>query len=139
MKNLLEGVSVSKEVTESFENPHVSMWLDGEIMCARYAKNLHMTLDVAKSCVGARLFFSKGKSYALLIDMTGIKSVTAEARKYMATVGITWVKAGALITGSPLSRTVGNIFLAIEKPSVPTKLFTDEQKARQWLTQYALV
>jgi hypothetical protein len=136
MKNLLEGVTVSKEIKESFESPHVSMWLDGDIMCARYVKNLKMTLDVAKSCVGARLFFAKGKSYPLLVDMTGIKSVTADARKYMATVGVTWVTAGALITGSSLSKTIGNIFLAIDKPAVPTRLFTDEEKARQWLEQF---
>lgn len=138
MKNTLEEVkvSVSKEIKESFESPYVTMWLDGNLMCARYAKNLHMTLEVAKSVVGARLFFTKGKSYPLLVDMTGIKSVTTEARKYMATVGVTWVTAGALITGSQLSKTIGSIFLAIDKPTVPTKIFTDEQKARLWLEQY---
>lgn len=136
MTPLIETVGTSKELKESLENPYVTMWIDENMICARYAKNLHMTLEIAKSCVGARLFFSKGKSYALLIDMKGIKSVTPEARKYMASVGALMVKAGALITGSPLNRMIGNIFLAFDKPPVPTKLFTDEQKARQWLQQY---
>lgn len=136
MTTLISPFEVSKELKDSLENPYVTMWMDGELICARYVKDLHVTLDIAKSCVGARLFFSKGKSYAMLIDMRGIKSVTTEARKYMATVGSLHVKAGALITGSSLNRTLGNIFLTIDKPPVPTKLFTDEQKARQWLQQY---
>jgi hypothetical protein len=65
--------------------------------------------------------------------MRGIKSTTKEARRYLATIGATLVMAGALITGSPLNRALGNIFLTIDKPSVPTKLFTSETKALEWL------
>ena len=116
--------------------PYVSMWMDGEIICGEYARDLHLSLEVAKTCVEARLFFSKGKMRALLIDMRGIKSTTKPAREYMATIGATLVKACALITGSGFNRTLGNIFLTIDKPAVPTKLFTDEGKAREWLQQY---
>lgn len=136
---LLEGLGVSKELKSSFENPYVTMWMDENLLCARYINDLHMTLEIAKSCVRARLLFSKGESFALLIDMRGIKSVTPDARKYMAGVGAILVKAGAMITGSPLNRTIGNIFLAIDKPPVPSRLFTDEQKARQWLRHYTLI
>jgi len=136
MTTLTQIIEAPKELKDSFQSPYVTMWIDQDILCARYANNLHMTLEVAKACVGSRVFFTKGKSYALLIDMKGIKSVTTEARKYMASVGALHVKAGALITGSQLNRTLGNIFLAIDKPPIPTKLFTDEQKARQWLQQY---
>jgi hypothetical protein len=136
MKTLTSKLEDSKELKNGFENPYVTMWMDEDFLCARYKKALHMTLEIAKSCVGARLFFAAGKSYPLLVDMQGIKSVTTEARKYMASVGAMGVTAGALITGSQISRAIGNIFLAIDKPAVPTKLFTDEQKAREWLQQY---
>ena len=105
-------------------------------MYCKYADNLHVSLDVAKSCVEQRIYFSKGKSYPLLIDIKGIKSITRDAREYLASIGTTHVKAGALITGSPFNRTIGNIFLAIDKPLVPTKLFTSEEKARLWLKEY---
>jgi hypothetical protein len=125
-----------KDQTDNSASNYVTMWMEENILCARYADNLHMTLEIAKSCVGARVFFSKGESYALLIDMKGIKSVTPEARTYMASFGTLMVKAGALITGSALNKTLGNIFLAIDKPPVPTKLFTSEEKAREWLQQF---
>ena len=137
MTTIVQTTQTLKDKTDNSASNYITMWMEENILCARYADNLHMTLEIAKSCVGARVFFSKGQSYALLVDMKGIKSVTPEARKYMASLGTLMVKAGALITGSALNRTIGNIFLAIDKPPVPTKLFTSEEKAREWLQQFA--
>jgi hypothetical protein len=127
-------------ITHQFDTevgaPYITMWMDEDFLCCRYASNLHLSLNVAKSCVESRIFFAKGKSYPLLVDMGGIKSTTREARQYMASIGATLVKGCALITGSAVNRTIGNIFLAIDKPEVPTKLFTSEANARLWLKQY---
>lgn len=112
---------------------YVNLRLEDDIMYCTYANNLHVSLEVAKAVVESRIYFSKGKDYLLLIDMRGIKSSTKEARRYLATIGATLVKAGALITGSPLNRALGNIFLKIEKPLVPAKLFTCKEKAKSWL------
>ena len=121
---------------DRYTTPYISMWKDGEIICGEFMKDIHLSLEVAKSCVDARLFFSGGKMVSLLVDMRGIKSTTKPAREYMATIGTTLVKACALITGSGFNRMLGNIFLVIDKPVVPTKLFTDKGKAREWLQQY---
>lgn len=133
---MIELMTAPQNLKDSFESPYISMWMEENIMCCKYADDLHVSLEVAKSCVEGRIFFSKGKSSVLLIDMRGIKSITRDARDYMASVGAILVIAGALITGSQLNRTIGNIFLTIDKPPVPTKLFTNEQKARQWLKGY---
>lgn len=133
---MIEVLTAPQNLKDSFASPYITMWMEEDIICCKYADDLHVSLEIAKSCVEGRIFFSKGKSSALLIDMRGIKSITKDARKYMASVGATLVTAGALITGSPLNRTIGNIFLTIDKPPVPTKLFTNEQKARQWLKHY---
>jgi hypothetical protein len=121
---------------EKYESQYVTMWVEEGILCAEFSKGLEMTLEIAKSCVEARIFFSKGKSYPLLVDMTEVKSMTWEARKYMASMGSTLVKAGALLTRSLLSRTVGNVFLKIDRPPVPVRLFTSKQNARSWLLQF---
>jgi hypothetical protein len=124
---------IAESINEVMETPYITMWIKDGIMYCKYANGIHVSLDVAKTIVEARIYFSKGKSYQLLIDMRGIKSTTKEARRYLATIGATLVMAGALITGSPLNRALGNIFLTIDKPSVPTKLFTSETKALEWL------
>ena len=121
---------------EKFETPYVTFWMDRGLLCARYADDLHLSLEVAVFVVESRIFFAKGKSYPVLVDMRGIKSTTRAARQHLATIGATLVKAGALITGSTINRTLGNIFLTIDKPAVPVKLFTNEASAREWLRQY---
>lgn len=118
------------------ETPHIQLWMEDEILYCKYAQNLHMNLNVAKFCVEARIFFSKGKSFPLLIDMRGIQSTTSEARQYMATVGATLVTAAALVTGSAFNNALGNVFLKINKPPIPIKLFTDQEKARLWLSKF---
>ena len=134
---MTEPFQVSQSLEEKVNTPYISLWMDEEgFLCCQYAENLHLSLEVAVSIVESRIFFAKGNTYPLLIDMRGIKSTTKKAREYMATIGATLVKAGALITGSALNRTLGNIFLTIDKPLVPTKLFTNEVNARQWLKQY---
>ena len=79
---------------------------------------------------------SKGISYPVLANIKGVKSITKEAREYLAEEGTRLVKAGAIIIGSPLNKMLGNIFLTINNPKVPTKLFTDEKEAKEWLRQY---
>ncbi len=37
---------------------------------------------------------------------------------------------------SPISSMIGNFFIRISKPLVPTKIFTDEAKAKEWLKQF---
>jgi hypothetical protein len=120
-----------------FESPYVTMSLEDGIISCRYVPDLHLTLEIARACVEARIFFTKGKGYPVLVDMRGIASSTGAARKYMATVGAAQVTAGALITGSPVNKAIGNLFLKIDLPPVPTKLFTSEEKARLWLRQFA--
>jgi hypothetical protein len=124
-------------VDKKVVTPYITLWMDDEgFLCARYADGLHLTLETATSIVESRIFFAKGNSYPVLVDMRGIKSTTKKAREYMATMGSTLVIAGALITGSPWNRTLGNLFLTIDKPQVPTRLFTNELNARLWLKQY---
>src|SRR5262245_3159704 len=121
---------------DRYESSYISMWMEDGILCARYADDLHVSLEVAKIVVEARIFFSKGQSYPLWVDMKGIKSTTREARRYLASVGATLVTAAALITGSTVNRTIGNIFLKIDKPPVPIKLFTDGERAMDWVKEY---
>jgi hypothetical protein len=49
---------------------------------------------------------------------------------------VQYVTSAAFLTESALRSLAGNIFLSLEKPLVPTKLFTDEKKALNWLKKY---
>jgi hypothetical protein len=118
------------------ETPHIKLWIEDGILYSRYANNCTMDIEIAKDCVEKRLTLSQGISYPALVDMRGLQSVTKEAREYMAREGAALITAAALITGSELNRMLGNIFLRINRPKVPLKLFTNEKEAKDWLKQF---
>jgi hypothetical protein len=69
--------------------------------------------------------------------MRNLKSFDRAARKYFAgeEAGQT-VRALAIITGSPVSRILGNFYLGINRPQTPCRLFTAEDEALEWLKEY---
>lgn len=80
--------------------------------------------------------FYVDRKFPLLIDARGIKSITRDARNFFTTNGRqTNTLAFAIIIDSSVSKVVGNFFLGINKPAVPTKLFLDESNAVEWLSK----
>lgn len=79
-----------------------------------------------------------GIKFPLLIDSRGIKSMTKDARNQFTTKGReSYTTAFAIIIDSPLSRIIGNFFMGINKPAVPTRLFDNERDAEIWLKKIA--
>src|SRR6266542_1295724 len=112
-----------------FETAYMKIWKQDGILFCSYADKLCIDLAIAEQCVKSRIDFSEGTSYPVLLRLHGINSVTKEARDYLGKEGSHLIKAGAFIIASPLSKILGNIFLKLNKPTVPTKLFTDETLA----------
>lgn len=46
------------------------------------------------------------------------------------------VKAMAIVSASPLSRMVANLFFGFKPPTYPVKFFSNENDAREWIKQY---
>lgn len=80
---------------------------------------------------------SAGEIYPLLVDLREINSIAKEARDHFSMKGRKpGVLAIAMLVKSPVSSIVGNFFLGLNKPTVPTHLFTSETKALQWLEEF---
>jgi len=72
-----------------------------------------------------------------LVDLRDINSITKEARDHFSMRDRKpAVSAIAMLVKSPVSSIIGNFFLGLNKPSVPTHLFTSEVKAVNWLEQF---
>ncbi len=91
-------------------------------------------LDTAKQFLAERLSFAKGKDYAMIFDCTNIKSFNMEAQKFDASdealEGITFM---AVIIKSKIQQLLGNIYMAMQKPKVPTKLFSNKEDCKKWI------
>lgn len=73
----------------------------------------------------------------LLSDISKLKNTTKEARDYIGSDAVApLLKASAVIANSLLSKIIGNLFLKFNKPTYPTKLFSDKQAALLWLETY---
>jgi hypothetical protein len=78
-----------------------------------------------------------GNIAPLFVDVREIRSISKQARDHFSMrnrePGITAI--GMLIK-SPSSKVIGNFFLGLNKPVVPTQLFTSEAKALKWLLTF---
>ncbi len=95
-----------------------------------------MTLEIAMHCVQQRMAAAAGKSYPCLIDMRDVLTATPEARDYFANQGSAGVIAGALLIGSQVTKMLANLFMLVNRPKAPTRMFTDENAAREWLKKF---
>ena len=120
-----------------FKNEYLEMWMEDGIVHAEYATNLIITYEIAKINVSARLEMSDNQTYPLFADVSKAKSMTKEARAYLSTPeAIRGISAGAFLIKTQIEALLVNAWLSLYKPSVPTKLFTEKDKAINWLEQF---
>ncbi len=95
------------------------------------------TLAQAHENMSVEVQLSRGKRRPILVDLTGMKSFDRDARAYYAgEEAAKYQSAIALLIGSPLSRVIGNFFIGFNKSPMPTKLFTSEPEALEWLKEF---
>lgn len=123
-----------------FENEYVEMWIEDGIVYEIFKADLSVTLEVAKKIVADRLKTYGAITYPFFIDIRGLVYGDIAARRYfVGEESICYVSAGAILTNNFISRFAGNVFIKIDKPSIPTRLFTNKKKAILWLEQYKSV
>jgi hypothetical protein len=96
-----------------------------------------ITLPAAKEFIHVlNTEFAEQLPVQILADIAKLKTPEKAARDYWATKEAEQViKSLAILAKSILAKIAGNLFLSINRPSVPTKMFTDEVAALGWLAQ----
>lgn len=120
---------------QQIETPDVFFTIENETLFCSYKQNIVMDLNMAKRIVKDRMEFTKGKSYPILIDFTNLKSATKEARDYMndPNGGLMGLTKGAFLSNNVVTTVFINLYLKINKPTIPAKFFTNKQEAIKWL------
>ncbi|MES2140929.1 MAG: hypothetical protein V4511_14575 [Bacteroidota bacterium] len=96
-------------------------------------------LSIAQKLTEYRVKFQKGKKYPLLSDIKTIKKSTKAARDFMASEeGCEGVIAAAVLIDSPIGSVIINFFIRVSKPLRLTKIFTNEEDAKEWLSQFVM-
>lgn len=110
------------------------IWLEKGILFTEYPVGYNMTLALAKEGVRERLRVSGGITRPLVADVRNLKYVDSEALKYLASEeAVQFVSAIAIIKETPIQNLFANFYLKLNKPRVPTRLFSTKDKALRWV------
>lgn len=118
------------------ENDLIIFEISDGIMIGTFKTEL-VDLSIAKKITDYRLDLQKEVSYPLISNITHVKNSTKEARDFLASEeGCKGVVAAAILIDSVVGSMIGNFFVRISKPLVPTRLFTNEDEAKKWHSRY---
>jgi hypothetical protein len=114
-------------------------WLEDGI-CKTFVKpNSEIVLEDAKENTEMVKKICSNIPYPLLVDLRNIKSISKEARDHFSMRNRKpMVSAIGMLINSQLSKIIGNFFLGLNKPVVPTQLFNSEEKVLEWLHQFEI-
>ena len=114
------------------------LWLREDGLVHAVAKpGAEMTLADAREEIAVIGKIGRGKGLPLLVDFKNLQSQDRGARTYFAGEETAKaVTACAILISSPLSRVIGNFYMGLNKPVTPTKLFTSESEAIDWLKEF---
>jgi hypothetical protein len=88
----------------------------------------------AQAAAAAVRAFAKGRRLPLLMTVTGVLSVTDDAR--LTYTNSVVVSACALLGESPVDRVIAHFLLRAKPDSLPGRFFTSESEARDWLREH---
>ncbi len=117
-------------------NAEVMLRSDGIIHF--YVKaNVTLTGNDAKEMVKATGEIGNNKKFPILISSGKYGMADVDAREYAASPdGNKYTIAGALVVKSLAQKLLGNAYIKVNKPTTPTALFNDEEKAIEWLKTF---
>ncbi len=111
----------------------LSVGSDG-IMRMEYLPGARVTLENALLITAARAELTGERRLPLRVDTRNLAAMDREARVYYAgPIANRSVAAVALLVTSALGRAIGNFYLSLNRPLVPTRMFTTEDAAIAWL------
>lgn len=127
---------VDLETPERIELEIASLWMrqDG-IMVVHISDIRPIELADAMEIVKAEGVLSKGRKVPILHLFDKDTLPGKEVREYSASPeSSTYCSAEAFVANTLAQKILGNFYVRINKPSVPSKMFLTEEEAIEWLT-----
>ena len=127
----------TKAKAKVFHTSIAKVWLDDNGICrAVLAQKAEVGLRETKEFFELQKQVLGKQRAPVLFDMRQIYSSSGEARTYAAqhAQGLQ-ATAIAILDNSSLGHILGNLFIKLSKPHFPTKLFSREGDALEWLKE----
>lgn len=119
------------------ENDYAEIWFENGIVHIVYKPGCVLNINNIKPIVEDRIKVSNGRISPILIDLRNVVTSDNAARSYLATPEAErYLNAGAMLITNEIQRLLMNLYLRIDKPNLPAKVFTNKEKALEWLEQF---
>jgi hypothetical protein len=92
--------------------------------------------EIKKEMDHLREFIGHKKVCFLAESNPNSKPPNKQERDFIAEQINTVVKAMAIVTSSPVSKMIANLFFGLKPPPYPAKMFSNEHEAKEWIKQY---
>ena len=114
-------------------------WLDDDgILCVDFGPHARHTRENQDKIYQRHMELAPGRKSPVLVLLKNGLTSDREAEKFASSDKIVAViSAMALVTETPLSNHLAQMFMWFSRPPYPTRLFTDENRARDWLLQFS--
>jgi hypothetical protein len=134
-----KGNSITQPKMKEKKFAHMSCQLESStnLLFAEYANNLRVDLKTAKEMVAHRLEFTENKPHYVVIDISNVKEVTADAREYMQHQegGLKNILGAAFIANNPVAELLANVYMKTPT-DFEARFFREKKEAVEWITQY---
>ena len=117
------------------ETATAQITLTNGMLLVRIRAGAHQRPSDARENLGVAMNETQGVRRPMLIDITKCDPLDAETRHVYSGQPLVdgFTALALLIEASPLGRMVGNVYLRVARPGIPTQLFTSEASAIEWL------
>lgn len=105
------------------------------VIVVKIDRDARQDLSHARENLAAAIATGTGKKRPLLTDIRHCYPLTTEARRYYSGKILldSFTSLGILIDASVFGKMMGNVYIQIARPGIPTRLFVDEHEALTWL------
>ena len=118
-----------------WEGEIATYWFDDGILVS-LSKNPKRTVKNIRSNVEVVKRITNNKPAPLLIYLSNSPVPDKETRKLSTEMLPVIYKAMAMVSKPGLAKFIMNILFALKPPPIPTKSFTDDKEAKEWLKQF---
>ncbi|MCH2045575.1 MAG: hypothetical protein MK212_15770 [Saprospiraceae bacterium] len=114
--------------------PCAEVWLDHDgILYSDFREMIAELHEVQEHMAMVRNYYREYLPLLQIADARKVKQTKKESRDYLAQDDAAQIIKASAVLVKPLSKIFGNLFIKFSKPPFPTKLFSDEKQAREWL------
>lgn len=131
MKDSLQTSPKSKR----HENAYAIYQKKDSVLYITFKKQTVLTHDAAEKIVKDRMNFQAYAWYSVICDVSGLASITYDARQYLSIDGSNMLTVVALVSDNTTIYTMGRCYLLYNHPTVPTQIFKNQQEAEKYINQ----